>query len=54
MCIRDRGAAPRDSIWHAGLPLELGLAEAQQTLVRNGLRSRVVLEACLLYTSRCV
>ncbi len=37
------GAAPRDSIWHAGLPLELGLAEAQQTLVRNGLRSRVVL-----------
>ena len=39
------GAAPRDSIWHAGLPLELGLAETQQTLVRNGLRSRVVLEA---------
>lgn len=39
------GAAPRDSIWHAGLPLELGLAEAQQTLVQNGLRSRVVLEA---------
>ena len=39
------GAAPRDSIWHAGLPLELGLAEAQQTLLQNGLRSRVVLEA---------
>ena len=39
------GAAPRDSIWHAGLPLELGLAEAQQTLIQNGLRSRVVLEA---------
>ena len=39
------GAAPRDSIYHAGLPLELGLAETQQTLVRNGLRSRVVLEA---------
>ena len=39
------GAAPRDSIWHAGLPLELGLAETQQTLLRNGLRSRVVLEA---------
>ena len=39
------GAAPRDSIYHAGLPLELGLAEAQQTLLRNGLRSRVVLEA---------
>ncbi len=39
------GAAPRDSIWHAGLPLEMGLAETQQTLVKNGLRSRVVLEA---------
>ena len=39
------GAAPRDSIYHAGLPLELGLAEAQQTLLRNGLRSRIVLEA---------
>ncbi|MBR2683184.1 MAG: glutamate synthase subunit alpha, partial [Atopobiaceae bacterium] len=39
------GAAPRDSIYHAGLPLELGLAEAQQTLLMNGLRSRVVLEA---------
>jgi glutamate synthase (ferredoxin) len=39
------GAAPRDSIHHAGLPLELGLAETQQTLLRNGLRSRVVLEA---------
>ena len=39
------GAAPRDSIYHAGLPLELGLAETQQTLLSNGLRSRVVLEA---------
>jgi glutamate synthase (ferredoxin) len=39
------GAAPRDSIYHAGLPLEMGLAETQQTLLRNGLRSRVVLEA---------
>ena len=39
------GAAPRDSIYHAGLPLELGLAETQQTLLKNGLRSRVVLEA---------
>ena len=39
------GAAPRDSIWHAGLPLELGLAETQQTLLQNGLRSRIVLEA---------
>ena len=39
------GAAPRDSIYHAGLPLELGLAETQQTLLKNGLRSRVMLEA---------
>ena len=39
------GAAPRDSIYHAGLPLELGLAETQQTLLMNGLRSRVVVEA---------
>ena len=39
------GASPRDSIYHAGLPLELGLAETQQTLLKNGLRSRVVLEA---------
>ena len=38
------GAAPRDSIYHAGIPFEIGLAETQQTLVRNGLRSRVVLE----------
>lgn len=39
------GAAPRDSIHHAGLPLEMGLAETQQTLLQNGLRSRIVLEA---------
>jgi len=39
------GASPISSIKHAGLPWELGLAEAQQTLVRNGLRSRVVLQA---------
>jgi len=38
------GASPQTSIRHAGLPWELGLAEAQQTLVMNGLRSRVVLE----------
>ena len=38
------GAAPRTSIHHAGLPWELGLAEAHQTLIQNGLRSRVVLE----------
>ena len=38
------GAAPRTSIHHAGLPWELGLAETHQTLIQNGLRSRVVLE----------
>lgn len=38
------GAAPRDSIYHAGIPFEIGLAETQQTLLRNGLRSRVVVE----------
>ncbi|OUJ69461.1 glutamate synthase large subunit [Hymenobacter crusticola] len=38
------GASPVSSIKHAGLPWELGLAEAHQTLVRNKLRSRVVLQ----------
>ncbi|HQS05037.1 MAG TPA: glutamate synthase-related protein, partial [Daejeonella sp.] len=38
------GASPLTSIKHAGLPWELGLAEAQQTLVKNKLRSRVVLQ----------
>lgn len=38
------GASPLTSLKHAGLPWELGLAEAQQTLVMNNLRSRVVLE----------
>ena len=38
------GAAPRSSIYNAGLPWELGLAEAHQTLILNGLRSRVVIE----------
>lgn len=38
------GAAPRTSIRHGGLPWELGLAETQQTLLLNNLRSRVVLE----------
>ena len=38
------GAAPRSSIYNAGLPWELGLAEAHQTLMLNGLRSRVVIE----------
>ncbi|MEL7088341.1 MAG: glutamate synthase-related protein, partial [Planctomycetota bacterium] len=39
------GASPLTSIKHAGLPWELGLAEAHQTLVLNDLRSRVRLEA---------
>ena len=39
------GAAPQTSIAHAGLPWELGLAEAHQTLVLNNLRNRIVVEA---------
>ena len=39
------GAAPRNSIHNAGLPWELGLAEAHQCLILNGLRSRVRIEA---------
>ncbi len=39
------GASPISSIKHAGLPWELGLAEAHQTLVKNKLRSRVILQA---------
>jgi glutamate synthase (NADPH/NADH) large chain len=38
------GASPKTSIKHAGMPWELGLAEAHQTLVLNQLRDRVVLE----------
>lgn len=38
------GAAPQSSIHNAGLPWELGLAEAHQTLIKNGLRSCVTLE----------
>lgn len=38
------GASPLTSIKYAGLPWELGLAEAQQTLVMNDLRGRVVLQ----------
>ncbi len=38
------GASPLTSLKHAGLPWELGLAEAQQTLVMNDLRSRIVVE----------
>ena len=39
------GAAPRNSISGAGLPWELGVAEAHQALLQNGLRTQVVLEA---------
>ena len=38
------GAAPENSIYNAGLPWELGLAEAHQTLIANGLRNKVVVE----------
>ncbi|GJM63482.1 glutamate synthase large subunit [Persicobacter diffluens] len=39
------GASPISSIYHAGLPWELGLAEAHQTLVMNQLRNRITLQA---------
>jgi len=39
------GAAARSSIKHAGMPWEIGLAETHQTLLLNGLRGRVALEA---------
>jgi glutamate synthase (NADPH/NADH) large chain len=38
------GASPLTSLKHAGAPWELGLAEAQQTLVLNGLRDRIVVQ----------
>ncbi|WP_449277262.1 glutamate synthase large subunit [Leucobacter sp. GX24907] len=38
------GASPMNSLKHAGSPWELGLAEAQQTLMLNGLRDRVVVQ----------
>ena len=38
------GASPQASIHHAGVPWEIGLAETQQTLLRNDLRSRIVVE----------
>ena len=38
------GASPTSSIQHAGLPLELGLVETQQTLVMNNLRRKVMLQ----------
>ncbi|MDR3534646.1 MAG: glutamate synthase-related protein, partial [Rhodopila sp.] len=38
------GASPLTSLTHAGSPWEIGLAETQQTLVLNGLRSRIVVQ----------
>ena len=38
------GAAPGSSIYNAGLPWELGLAETHQTLIMNGLRDKVIIE----------
>ena len=43
-CTGGTGAAPRSSIYNAGLSWEIGLAEAHQTLVQNGLRNKVLLE----------
>ncbi|HBP22438.1 MAG TPA: hypothetical protein DEA08_32245, partial [Planctomycetes bacterium] len=40
-CMGGTGAAYSGSIFHAGLPLERGLAEAHQYLLQNGLRERV-------------
>jgi glutamate synthase (NADPH/NADH) large chain len=39
------GASPLTSLKHAGAPWELGLAETQQTLMLNGLRDRIVVQA---------
>jgi glutamate synthase (NADPH/NADH) large chain len=39
------GASPLTSLTHAGLPWEIGLAETQQTLVLNGLRDRITVQA---------
>jgi len=39
------GASPLSSIKHAGIPWEIGLAETQQTLVQNGLRDRILVQA---------
>jgi glutamate synthase (NADPH/NADH) large chain len=43
-CEGGTGASPASSIKYAGLPMELGIAEVQQTLVINNLRDRVVLQ----------
>lgn len=44
-CDGGTGASPADSMKYAGVPVEIGLAEMQQTLVRNRLRNRVRLQA---------
>ena len=44
-CDGGTGASPADSMKYAGVPVEIGLAEMQQTLVRNRLRDRVRLQA---------
>ena len=38
------GSAPRNAIYNAGMPWELGISEAHQTLIMNGLRDRVILK----------
>lgn len=43
-CDGGTGASPASSMKHAGVPVEIGLAEIQQTLVRNNLRGRVILQ----------
>jgi glutamate synthase (NADPH) large chain len=43
-CEGGTGASPASSIKHAGLPMEMGIAEVQQTLVINNLRDRVTLQ----------
>jgi glutamate synthase (NADPH/NADH) large chain len=43
-CEGGTGASPASSIKHAGLPLEIGLAEVQQTLVLNNLRGQIYLQ----------
>ena len=43
-CEGGTGASPASSIKHAGLPMELGISEVQQTLVINNLRDRVILQ----------
>ncbi len=43
-CEGGTGASPSSSIKHAGLPVEIGLAETQQTLVLNGLRGQIRLQ----------